>query len=240
MARFQKSHDANERIGHWPGQVMSDPKRVMRNPSNPYFLTAFNRYGQWVQELLNAFDDAVLPEKKGAPCIPEHGTKLAQNFLSQFVNHLQLRAYIKEIAQEKATRINAVENDRPLLEAAEDAHLSVIQICFEFPNDRPKKASFYFEKSVQTNVAIKGALDNRKERIIEKCVQSSYFMDAFSPRSLIYTHIVLPDAKCILQNVLEQSIKNGETKKVVEVPFSTLSFTLASSRTIIKLRKRRH
>lgn len=151
--------------------MLSDTERsVRRNRLNLSILIKFNRTGQNLQEPIDTLDYALGSEGEGPPSVLEQSTTPALDFLSQFLHHPRLRAQIKKIAQEEARRIYALEMNKSLLKAAEDAFSDTFRIGFKSANDglKIKNASIHFVKSMLADLALKEALNDILDRNIEK------------------------------------------------------------------------
>lgn len=223
--RMTQAHTSNEKFD----KIVSHPERVIRNPAKMPFLTTMSRQGQKVQEQIDTLDDALRSDEKGPTSIPDHDTTPAPESLSQLLNHSQLHAQIREIAQEEASHNNAVEMDKYFEKAAKDALSDPFQIVFELANDGLKIAFFGFVESFLTNSALKEALDDIIDKNIYKRASISFFMYLSACRALTTAHFVRPVANFIRENVEEQDEKVEETKTITEVPFSLPSSTPLSS-----------
>lgn len=65
-------------------KLMSESKRVLRNPTISSFFTTFRRQEQTVQEEITTLDAPLRPDYNCLPFMPEHGKPPALESLSQF------------------------------------------------------------------------------------------------------------------------------------------------------------
>lgn len=121
-------------------KMMISPKPTVLNPTNPSFLTKFNRQGKKVKEHMVILDQALRCGYECSSSIATRSATLAPEFLSQFPSHLQLSAKIRKNAQKDARRTYASEMDEFLLKSAEDAFLDEFQIVIEAANGGLKNA----------------------------------------------------------------------------------------------------
>lgn len=116
-------------------KMMSDPECAMHNPENQSFFIKFRKQGQEVQKKNDTLEDVLWTDDEGPLSIPEHGTALASESLSQSLNRPQLRAQIRVIAQKVARRIYVIEMYKAFFKTAKDSLSDVFQIGFESVND---------------------------------------------------------------------------------------------------------
>lgn len=102
-------------------KMINDAKCVTRNQANTSFLFMFTLQRQKVQEGIVFLYGALSSEEDDPPSILEHSTTILPDSFTKSLNHPQLLAQIREIVQKKASRIYALEMDKYLLKAAEDA-----------------------------------------------------------------------------------------------------------------------
>lgn len=96
---------------------------------------------------------------------------------------------MREIAQEESGNIKVLEIDKLFLKASKDALLRAVRIGYESANDIINNPFFCSVETVLTYMTFKGALDDIPERHVEKCAQSSSFMDIYACRDAsLYTH----------------------------------------------------
>lgn len=113
-------------------------------------------------------DDALRSEDEDHPSIPAQSATAVPDSFSQFPNHPQLCTQIRELTQEEATGVYALEVDKSLLKAAKAALSNAFRIDFESTNDGLKNTPFRFVECVLANIALKGTLDDILDRNIEK------------------------------------------------------------------------
>lgn len=159
-------------------------------------------------------NDALRSDDEGPTSIPKYGTTSAPESLSKVLNHPQLHAQIREIAQNEARRIYALEIDKSFLKSAKGALLGAFQNAFESASDGIKEASLHFVESELADSALHGVPEVILDRNIEKWAQSQFFINVFARRALISMHFLRPVAKCSSEKVEKESEKVEETKKI--------------------------
>lgn len=88
--------------------------------------------------------------------------------LTERFNFPNLRVCIRQIAQEEARRIYALEMDKPLIKDEEDALFNAFLNGFGEAGDGLKNASLYYVLKVLTEETHIGILDVMFQRIFEK------------------------------------------------------------------------
>lgn len=140
------------------------------------------------------------------------------------------------MAQEEAERIYTSRVQGPMTKAAEKALSDAFQVVFESAKNGLKNASYHFLKSILTEMAQNGGLDDVFDRNIERWTQSSTFMDAFTRRTLTSSRFVRPVAKIIRKILIEQTKENEQEPKHFDspVPFSRISACLIKIITAVR------
>lgn len=101
--------------------TMSDPGRAFRNAFNSSFFTMFRNQGQSVQEPIDPSEGAFGFDKWGSLSIPENSNAPVLMIPLQVLKHPQFHAEIRQIAQEEAERIFALEAITSLIKAVPEA-----------------------------------------------------------------------------------------------------------------------
>lgn len=93
--------------------------------------------------------------------------------------------------------------DKSFLKAAKSAFLHPLQIGFESANKDLKNAFFGFVESVLNVLALKVAVDDKRNRKINNYAQLLSFMDVGACRALTSTDFVCPVAVSIREKLKE-------------------------------------
>lgn len=140
-----------------------------------------------MQKLALTLDAALESDDEGPKSSSMHKKTLATEVpptIEVLLNHLHLRAGIKQTAQKKARRTYAFGTDKLFIKAAEGALYYSLQIGYDEANGGLRDALIYFVETVLTNVAHRRTSKDFFESSIEKQLKASTFTDVFTNRSL--------------------------------------------------------